>query len=114
MYNKTTDVTKIYLSSDERRYLKKLRHRHLALPPEMDELYRADLVEYDLLPDVDALGQYLKADTVHLTDKYTRYRNAHSLLTPEYLLSNVVVPIVIAIITSLITIFLTFWLSGVL
>lgn len=111
MYNKLTDIDKIYLTRQEYRFLKRLRRHHLLLPSNMDSLYRADLVEYDELDEVDAFNMPKKADTVHLTEKAFRYFECHRLLTPDYIVTSIIIPIVIAIITTLITIVLSTWLS---
>ena len=108
MYNKSTDIEKLYLLPEEKFFLFRLKwKKHLKLPANMLSLYEADLVDYDLLDERDAFHQPLRSDTVHLTKKYYRWhayrRESERWFTLRYVVTNIIVPIIVGVASSVIT-----------
>lgn len=95
----------IVLTKPELKVLKKMESK--ALPeseiPNFRELYENDIVKPVLTDKVDAFGARIPSGYYAVTNNYWRYKEAHRWFNGEFIVRNIIVPIVVGVLSVVIT-----------
>ena len=86
------------LSKRELKTLKRMRKEHLTPSdiPDFDELRKAGMIAPDEVGRTET-GVKIYARTFHVTNEYERYVEEHRWFNLEFVIRNIIVPIVVGV-----------------